>query len=189
MKKFQRDQKFIHKENWSYIKRGWMHEAVVPFTAERPLNFFHEDPTDSSKGVIAKGLGSFTPGKIHKAVIELKQRKVVILSNDDHCSDTDIYDVTVAPVYGIYEDDKKENWYSLAVKDQHPFFAYLPKDITGKECVVDLTNVISISKNMLLVDKVDINHKMSHIESLLEKCLSLGIYRKSSIDTSEEGAS
>lgn len=182
---YQRDQKFIHPENWKDIKRGWIHEAVVPFTAERPLDFFIEDEKNPKYGKIESGFGVFKPSILHKAVVELKQRKVLILSNDEICQATDVYDITVAPIYGIYSDDKQKDWYKQVVNNDHPFFAYLPEEVTGKECLIDLTNVISISKNMLLKDKIDISDKMDHIENVLERCLQLGLYKKS-VSISEE---
>lgn len=183
--RYKKDQKFISKENWKDIKRGWIHEAVIPFTAERPLDFFIPYKNDDKKGTIISGLGNFVPSTIQKAVFELKQRKVLILSSDEICSDQYVHDVTVAPIYGIYQEDKFKDWCKKVIDGTHPFFAYLPKEVTGMECLVDLTNVVSIGKNMLLIDKCDINDRMNHIENILESCLSLGIYKKSKQETDE----
>lgn len=185
MANYVKDQKFVDKNNWSDIKRGWIFEAVVPYTSERPLDFFIPDPSDNIKGKLQRGYGNFRPGTTQKAVIELKQRKVLILSSDENCADRLIYDVTVAPIYGIYTEDKNEEWYPKVLNGTHPFFAYLPASITGMECIVDLTNIISISKNMLLKDKYDITTYMDPIEKLLEYCLSLGVYKKKNEETEE----
>lgn len=178
---YQRNQKFLHKNNWSDIKRGWIFEAIIAYTPERPLDFFIPDPADKTKGTVQSSLGNFTPGTTQKAIIELKTRKVLILSNDDICKRTSVYDVTVAPIYGIYEDDREKEWYQKVVKGTHPFFAYLPEEITGMECVIDLTNVMSISKFMLLKERFDITDRMDKVEERLQYCLALGVDKKHNI--------
>ncbi|WP_165790076.1 hypothetical protein [Paenibacillus sp. GM1FR] len=176
--KYFRDQKFLDKENWSDIKRGWIYEAVVPYTAERPLDFFVPDDTDPLKGTITTSKGIFNPKTVQKAVFELKQRKVCIITNDDMCQDKTVYDITIAPIYGVYQDDKQQSWYNEALNDQHPFYTYLEKQITGMECIVDLSNTMTINKSMLLKDKYDMTHRMSQVEECLGYCFSLGLYKK-----------
>jgi hypothetical protein len=39
-------------KNWSDIKRGWMYEAAIPFTGERPLDFFIPDEANELQGRI-----------------------------------------------------------------------------------------------------------------------------------------
>ncbi|GIO39485.1 MULTISPECIES: hypothetical protein [Paenibacillus] len=173
-----RDSKFLSPENWHLIKRGWIYEAAIPYTGERPLDFFIRDTNNPNKGSIVKGNGNFVPGQEHLVVLGLKQRKVIVVSNDDLCQDKNIFDVTVAPIYSIYEEDKKFEWYNDVVNGNHLFYSYLSKDITGRECVVDLSNIITIGKNMLLNDKHDATSQMQDIHLKMEYCLQLGIYKK-----------
>lgn len=177
---------FLLKENWDQIQRGWIFEAVVAFTPERPLDFFVVDENDSSKGSIVRNCGTFVPGKTQKAIIELKTRKVLIISNDEISSNPHIPDVTVAPIYGIYPDTRLEPWYPDLVHNQHPYFAHLPKEVTGMECLVDLTNIISINKNMLLTKRYDISEKVEEVERRINYCLSLGANKQTLVDNEDE---
>lgn len=187
MVRYERDQKFLHVENWKDIKRGWIYEAVIPYTAERPLDFFTPDADDPNRGTVAKSNGTFNPNTVQKAIFEMKQRKICIISNDDFCQDPSIYDITVAPIYGIYEDDKKETWYEETKNDTHPFYTYLSDEYTGKECVVDLSNVMTINKTMLLKDKKDVTSRLPQIEKCLGYCFSLGMYKKQESSTEDIG--
>lgn len=183
-----RDAKFLNKANWHEIKRGWIFEAAIPYTGERPLEFFLPDPGDDMRGTIKKNNGNFFAGEVQKVILGLKQRKVIVISNDDICSNNNFYDITVAPLYSIYESDKKVEWYKEAVEGSHLFFAYFPEKVTGRECVVDLSNIITINKNMLLSRKIDATDYIADIEKKMEYCLQLGVYKKQQAEQ-EEGAS
>jgi len=173
-----KDEKFLDQKNWSNIKRGWIYEAAIPYTGERPLDFFIPDPDCPYRGTIVGRNGEFRPKETHYVVLGLKQRKVVVVSNDDICNDINRFDVTVAPIYTIYDEDKREQWYNDVISGNHLFYSYLPKHVTGRECVVDLSNLVTIGKNMLLNDKKDISDYMKDINEKMEYCLQLGIYKK-----------
>jgi len=182
-----RDEKFLEKENWSEIKRGWIYEAAIPYTGERPLDFFILDSDCTYRGTVVGKNGEFTSGKEHFIVMGLKQRKVIIVSHEKNCSDNTMFDITVAPIYSIYKEDKLQPWYSDAITGNHLFYSYLPKEATGKESVVDLSNLITINKNMLLNNKSDASRYMIDINTKMEFCLQLGIYKKQQ-EVNEEDA-
>lgn len=173
-----RDEKFLDPANWSEIRRGWIYEAAIPYTGERPLDFFIQDEDCPYRGTVVGKNGEFKSGKENLVILGLKQRKVVVISNDDICQDNFRYDLSVAPIYTIYDEDKEEAWYEDVVNGSHHFYAYLPKEVTGREAVVDLTNIVTISKNMLLNVKYDANAYIKDIETKMEYCLQLGAYKK-----------
>lgn len=184
-----RNTKFLDPNNWSLIKRGWIYEAAVPFIGERPLDFFIRDDNDAYRGTVVSLSKNFDgPGESHEVVLGLKPRKVVVISSDNLNQKPDHFDVTVAKIYSIYEEDKFEQWYKDAFDGTHPFFAYLPKEVTGRECVVDLSSIESIHKNMLLEDKCDAASYMPAIDSKMEYCLSLGMHKTHQSIGAESGA-
>jgi hypothetical protein len=173
-----RDLKFISPDSWGDIQRGWIYESAIPFIGERPLSFFHRDSVNKSQGTVAKNNGDFKPGNTYEIILPLKQRKVVVISNDDICHNKYRINVTVAPILSIADHEKKENWYRQAKEGTHPFFVYLPEDVTGRESIIVVSDLTTIHKNMLLNDKKDINEYMPVVESKLEYCFQLGIYSK-----------
>jgi hypothetical protein len=181
-----KDLKFIAQDSWDKIQRGWIYECAVPYISERPLSFFQREKDDRNKGSVAKNNGDFKPMTTYEIVLPLKQRKVVVLSNDDICGNKHKYNVVIAPVISILPNEVKEPWYDQAVEGTHPFFVYLPKEITGRECFVNTSDIMSVHKNMLLNDKKDISGFMPLVESKLEYCLQLGIYSKN-IENEYEG--
>lgn len=174
-----RDMKFMEPSTWGDIKRGWIYECAVPFVGERPLTFLDRYPDDETKGIISVGNGEFRPNTMYEVILPLKQRKVVTISNDDICSNPDRFNVVIAPILSIHPKERTERWYKQAVDGEHPFFAYLPEEVTGRECIVVMSDVMTVHKTMLLNDKKDISEFMPILESKLEYCFQLGIHQKS----------
>jgi len=183
-----RNSKFLDKQNWSLIKRGWIFEAAMPYIPKRPLDFFIPDDDCNYRGTCVSVNEAFLTGKVHQVVLSIKPRKVVVISADVLNEDTEHFDVTVAKIYSIYEEDKTEPWYQPTVEGTHPLFAYLPKNVTGRECYIDLATATNIHKNMLLEEKMDISSYLPVIDNRLNYCFELGIYSKNK-EQSEEDAS
>ncbi|WP_336784137.1 hypothetical protein [Paenibacillus illinoisensis] len=192
-----RNTTFMDKSKWSLIKKGWIFEAAVPYVGERPLDFFIPDKKDSFRGKVVRGTSvalseDFTEGgnTVYQVVLDLKPRKVVVLSNDELNSSETQLDVMVAKFYSITDKDKSESWYELAVNGTHPFFVYLGQEVTGRECIIDLSTITTIHKNMLLEEKLDITSIMPVIESKIQYCFDLGLdATRLEGHSDEEGAS
>ncbi|WP_124118483.1 type II toxin-antitoxin system PemK/MazF family toxin [Paenibacillus xylanexedens] len=193
-----RNKTFMDKSKWSLIKKGWIFEAAVPYVGERPLDFFIPDSRTPYRGKVVSGTAvalseDFTEGgdKEYQVVLNLKPRKVVVVSNDELNADTTQRDVMVAKLYTIKRKDKSEPWYPLAVSGSHPFFVYLGQEITGRECIIDLSTITTIHKNMLLQEKLDITPIMPAIESKIKYCFDLGLDAAIRLEdrSDEEGAS
>lgn len=174
---FNRDLKFLDKSNWSEIRRGWMYEAAIPFVGKRPLDFFIPDPNDQYRGTVIGKNGDFRPSEIQQVVVRLKPRKVVVVSQDKNNSNNAIHNITVAPISSIEPEEREKDWYKLAVEGTHPFFVYLPEEVTGKECFVNVSSITTIHKNLLLNSKIDLSEYMPSVDDKLEYYLSLGAYK------------
>ncbi len=189
----EKNSKFLDKSKWSLIKNGWVFEAAVPYVGERPLDFFIPDVKSPFRGKVVRGTSvslteDFTTGgnKEYQVVLQLKPRKVLVLSNNELNEDLDHYDVIVAKIYQVHPDDKLSAWYELAKNGNHPFFFWLDKDITGRECVIDLSSVTTIHKNMLLEEKMDLSPIMPAVDQKIKYCFDLGMEKVRDLDTGEE---
>lgn len=182
-----RDLKFLDQSNWSEIRRGLMYEAAIPFVGKRPLDFFIPDPDNQYRGTVVGKNGDFRPSEIQQVVVRLKQRKVVVVSQDSNNTNNAIHNITVAPISSIEPHERDKEWYKLAVNGTHPFFVYLPEDITGKECFVNVSSITTIHKNLLLNSKQDLSDYMPTVDDRLEYYLSLGAYKILSESEEEVG--
>ena len=175
-----RENKFVSKKNWEQIEKQYIFEALLPFVPERPIDFFIPDPNDATKtkGTLSNSTGDFSLAAEQRVVLTLKRRKVVVLSSDENCQDTALRNVMVARIISIKPEQVGQDWYNLLVQDQHPWFAYLPKEVTGQECFVDLTSVTAVGKTMLLSKKYMVpSDRMAIVETVFQNCIDLGVIK------------
>lgn len=176
-----KDLKFLDEANWKHIKRGWVYEAAMPYVGQRPLDFFIPDKGNPYRGTVKGFNGDFRPSEVHQIVVSLKQRKVVVVSRDEDINqDNRIKTVNVAPIVSIEPSEHDTEWYKMAVSGEHPFFVYLPEIVTGKECIINVSNITTIHKTLLLNDKFDLSEFLPVIDNKLEYCLQLGAYKADS---------
>lgn len=178
---------FSDPNNWGNISRGtlfdaaWLHHSDM----ERPLTFFIPEVEDPSTGKLSKSDGDFSPvlvnGKMRaveqQIVVTLKPRLVLVISHNDICQTTSFDFVHVAPVMTITEHDKTKRAYEKMKNDDHPFFIYLPETVTGRECYVDLSQLTSVHKSLLL-NKKKFNvpdNRMSNVEEVITELLDMGV--------------
>ncbi|WP_140417669.1 type II toxin-antitoxin system PemK/MazF family toxin [Desulfosporosinus sp. FKA] len=177
--------RYLNSDHWSEISRGHMFEAVIyyPSDTKRPLTFFIPDEDNKNRGSVISSIGDFKAKEINgrkravvqQAIVGMKPRKVLILSNDEFNASTDFEFVQVAPIMSIDDKDKSKQWYLLTKNDEHPAFVYLSEEITGRECYIDISEIMSIHKSMLLskikclpVDRIKV------VEDNILECLDLG---------------
>lgn len=171
--------RYTNPDNWNEIERQYIFEALMPYVPERPIGFFIPDSDDPEKGTLSKSYGDFSKAAEQQVVLTMKRRKVLILSSDELSQDNVFSDVTVAKIVSIKPYQRNEEWYKLLIEDKHPLFAYIPKDITGQECFVDLSTVTTIGKSMLLSRKVQIpGSRMEIVNERLEECIALGVVKR-----------
>ncbi|WP_068794192.1 type II toxin-antitoxin system PemK/MazF family toxin [Brevibacillus laterosporus] len=177
---------FSDKRNWRNIERGFLFEAamIYPSDMERPLLFFIPDGTSPNHGKLVKSLGDFRPQKTtegyvaleQKIVMNVKPRRVLILSDNTLNKSEEFEFVQIAPVMSISRRDQSKAWYQKTIEDDHPAFIYLPREITGKECYVDVSEIMSIHKSLLLMKKNKVpNGRMQVVEDAIIECLGLGL--------------
>lgn len=180
---------FLNKENWGNISRGFVFDAAMfyPSDTQRPLEFFVPDMDNQRYGTLVNDIGDFSPKMIEgrhqaveqKVVITLKPRKVIVVTNNDLNHNGEFEYIHVAPTMSIHPKDKDKPWYQKVIKDEHPFFVYLPENITGKEAIVDISQIISIHKSMLLRKGIEIPpDRLDLIEQTIMECLDLGLYEE-----------
>ncbi len=175
---------FLNKTSWGNIERGYEYEAAIlyPSDTRRPLSFFIPDVEGSSNGKIISSVGNFKPQKIdgkyqakeQMVVMNIKPRKVVILSSDEINKNTDFEYILVAPINTVKSNEKVKDWYRLLIEDEHPIFTYLPKNNLDR--YVDLSQIASIHKSLLLQKYGEVSsERMEILETNLLQCLSLGV--------------
>jgi len=178
--------RYLNVDNWSEINRGHLFEAVIyyPSDTKRPLTFFIPDEDNRSRGSVVASIGDFNAKEINgrmraieqHAIVGLKPRKVLILSNDSFNVSPEFEFVQVAPIMSIEDRDRLKQWYIKAKNDDHPAFVYLPVEITGKECYVDISEIMSIHKSMLLSRiKALTTERLKIVEENILECLDLGL--------------
>ncbi|MBE3650948.1 type II toxin-antitoxin system PemK/MazF family toxin [Paenibacillus polymyxa] len=82
----------------------------------------------------------------------MKQRRVVVLSNN-HFNQNNSYEyIYVAPILSVHpEKDHGKKWYKRMIRDEHPTNIYIPT-IEGYERYISLAQITSIHKGSLLRD-------------------------------------
>ena len=177
---------FLEKTNWHKIKRGSEYDAalIYPSDTKRPLSFFEPNNNNNPlEGKIVRGIGDFSAnfveGKpqasVQQIVMQIKPRKVVVLSNDE-INESPLYEyIQVAPINTIKDHERQKEWYKLLKEDGHPIFAYIPN---GRlERYVDLSQTMSIHKSLLLKYHKKVNEdRMEIIEDTLLQLYSLGLF-------------
>lgn len=177
--------RYLDTDNWYEINRGHLFEAVIyyPSDTKRPLTFFIPDENNRSRGSVVASIGDFKAKEINgrmraveqQAIVGLKPRKVLILSNDDFNMSAEFEFVQVAPIMSIDDKDKLKNWYTKTKNDEHPAFVYLPAEVTGRECYIDISEITSIHKSMLLSKlKALTDERLRVVEDNILECLALG---------------
>lgn len=177
---------FLNKSNWDKILRGYIFEAVIfyPSDTKRPLLFFIPEEGNKNKGSLVTKIGNFEPNEKdgkkfaieQQVVVGLKPRRVLLLSNDDLNKSTEFEYVQVAPIMTISPKDKIKSWYLKTKQDEHPVFVYLADSITGKECYIDISEIMSIHKTTLLERKEKLpDERMLVVEDNILECLALGL--------------
>lgn len=175
---------FMKKDKWEEIERGYEYEAamVFPSDTKRPLSFFMPDAEDPLKGSITENIGDFSAeiidgnfrAKTHQIVMNIKPRKVVILSNNVINKSKEFEYIIVAPINTVKPYEKQKDWFQLLVKDRHPIYTYLPKGENDR--YIDLSQSIGIHKSLLLKKYDDIGvERLEVLEEDLLNCLSLGV--------------
>lgn len=86
----------------------------------------------------------------HKAVTDLKRRKVVVLSRDEVCQSQYEDDVLIAKIITIKDYHRSKPWYQDLVNGSHQWFVHLPEHITGKESYINMSQIMTIGKKMLI---------------------------------------
>lgn len=190
-------QNFVLKESWRNIERSFIFDAAIyyPSDTKRPLMFFIPDEADSNKGILTRTMGDFSPRVVsgrrqaveQKVVVTLKPRRVVVLSTNEMNQNEEFEFILVAPIMSITDFDKTKPWYKKMLTDEHPFFLHLPECVTGKECYVDLSELTSIHKSMLLHKHGCVTEeRMIVLQDLLSECLDLGLAKEDE-QTTETG--
>ncbi|MFS0643668.1 type II toxin-antitoxin system PemK/MazF family toxin [Siminovitchia sp. 179-K 8D1 HS] len=182
---------FINKERWKEIERGFEFEAAMlfPSDAKRPLSFFVPDEGNAKRGSITTEIGDFSPIKVgetfkantQQIVMNIKPRKVVVLSSDEINKNENFEYILVAPINTIKPNQKIKDWYKQLISDRNPIFTYLPKGNLDR--YIDLSQTIGIHKSLLLKKYSYIGkERMEILENDLLQCLSLGIIDEESIE-------
>jgi len=177
--------RYLNTDYWSEINRGHLFEAVIyyPSDTKRPLTFFVPDVDNRNRGSVVASIGDFKAKEVNgrfgaveqQAIVGMKPRKVLILSNDTINVSTEFEFVQVAPIMSIDDKDKSKHWYNKTKNDEHPAFVYLSAEITGRECYIDISEIMSIHKSMLLskIKCLPIS-RLKIVEDNILECLDLG---------------
>lgn len=180
--------RYINPDYWVEIERGRVFEAAMyylPSSTSRPLRIVRR-VGKSNVSITLEKMRDFSPSyangrpvaKVHKVAVDIKPRKVIVLSNNEVNQSKEWEYIMVAPIFTIKLDDERKPHYPLIIKDEHPFFAYLPKQTSRGilKRYVDISQVVSIHKSMLLQKTSEIisADRMELIEDLLIEFLNLG---------------
>ncbi|WP_237690735.1 PemK-like protein [Paenibacillus caui] len=170
--------KYSDYDQWSEISKQYIFEAWVPFVPDRPLDFFVHNEGSVTEGFITSVIDDRTVYSIHKAVIPLKRRKVVILTADSLCKDKYYPDILVAKIVSIKDHHRDQEWYKLLVQDKHALFVHLPAEITGEESYINMAQVTSIGKKLLIEKKNILSAgRMQLVERRHKECIDLGVIK------------
>lgn len=181
---------FLNRDNWSEIKRGHVFDAVSYYNTDtrRPLTFFIPDKDQQDEQTITGKLvtnpGDFEPVMVdgqmksqeHKVVVGMKQRRVVVLSNNQFSQNNSYEYIYVAPIMSVHLKDQEKTWYKKMIKDQHPTNIYIPTS-DGYERYISLAQITSIHKGSLLRNVHETIHdeRLSLVGSNLNFILDLGL--------------
>lgn len=175
---------------WSEIGKQQIFEAWVPHVANRPMGFFvpfndgqdiellQREPyiTKPIEGMVTNQIQDNSIFSEHLVVNKLKRRRVVILTGTEWCVDETYPVVNVAKIVSIKPDRKGTKWHQTVVNGDHPFFVHLPEEITGVESYINMAQVTTIGKKLLITKygqmRADI---MRSIEKTYNKIVDLGI--------------
>lgn len=183
--------RFLDRDNWNEIKRGHVFDAVSYYNTDtrRPLTFFIQDetvqPGQTITGRLVESMGDFEPIELngilkspeHKVVVGMKQRRVVVLSNNRFSQDSSYEYIYVAPIMSVHEKDLGKKWYARMIQDDHPTNIYVPRQDDGYERYISLAQITSIHKGSLLRDVREKIHeeRLALIGSHLNYILDLGL--------------
>lgn len=115
-----------------------------------------------------------------------QRRKVIVLSSDDYSKNIHIQDILIAKIVTIKSNHREQNWYKLLIEDKHPLFVHLPEGITGEESYVNLAQVTSIGKKMLINKRLLLpEDRMQLVENRLNDFIDLGVIKSDSVIVNE----
>lgn len=183
--------RFLDRDNWSEIKRGHVFDAVSYYNTDtrRPLTFFIPDETQQEgqpiTGKLVESVGDFESVEIdgvmkspeHKVVVGMKQRRVVVLSNNRFSQDSSYEYIYVAPIMSVHDKDRGKKWYDKMIHDDHPMNIYVPRRDDGYERYISLAQITSIHKGSLLRNVHEEIHeeRLALVGSHLNYILDLGL--------------
>jgi uncharacterized protein YifN (PemK superfamily) len=197
------EHRFIDRSNWKEIKRGHVFDAAMFYNSDtkRPLTFFVPDETqvegEPVTGKLVPGNGDFTPiyddddtpkSQEHRVVVGMKNRRVVVVTNDFFNQNESYQYIYVAPIMSVKDKDKEKKWYEKMIRDEHPTFVFVPSS-EGSERYVNITQVMSIHKGTLLrnVHEVIGSDRMIAINNSLIDCFDLGLVEEEDVHQIIEG--
>ncbi|WP_410514711.1 PemK-like protein [Paenibacillus sp. BR2-3] len=179
--------KFSDYDEWSGIQKQNIFEAWVPFVPDRPLDFFVHNEGSENEGFITSIINDTSKLSTHNVVIPLKRRKVVILTSDKLCADIYYPDVLVAKIVTIKDHHCTQDWYKLLLADKHSLFVRLPKEITGEESYINMAQVTSIGKKLLIQKKYILPaERMQLVERRHKECIDLGVIKNDTESAASE---
>lgn len=181
---------FLNRDNWNVIERGRVFDAVSYYNTDtrRPLTFFIPNETQQDgqpiTGKLVESPGDFEPVMVdgvlkspeHKVVVGMKQRRVVVLSNNQFSQNNSYEYIYVAPIMSVHpEKDHGKKWYERMIQDEHPTNIYIPNE--GYERYISLAQITSIHKGSLLrnVYETISEERLSLVGSHLNYILDLGL--------------
>jgi len=169
---------FSDYDNWKDIEKQYIFEAWVPFVSDRPLQFFVPREGCEKEGFLTDIIDDNTPSSQHQIVSDLKRRKVVVLTSDELSKSLTFPDVLVAKIITVKEHHRQQDWYRLLLRDEHPLAVYLPKSITGEECYINMAQITTIGKK-LLIEKQQLlpADRMEIVEQRYEEIADLGVIK------------
>lgn len=183
--------RFLDRDNWNEIKRGHVFDAVSYYNTDtrRPLTFFIPDEIQQEDrpitGKLVESIGEFASievdgvlkSKEHRVVVGMKQRRVVVLSNNRFSQDNSYEYIYVAPIMSVHDKDRGKKWYSKMLIDEHPTNIYVPRHDDGYERYISLAQITSIHKGSLLRNMHEEIHdeRLALVGSHLNYILDLGL--------------
>lgn len=132
-----------------------------------------------------ESVGNFEPVEVdgalksqeHNVVVGMKQRRVVVLSNNRFSQDNSYEYIYVAPIMSVHEKDRGKKWYAKMINDDHPTNIYIPRRHDGYERYISLAQIMSIHKGSLLrnVHEEIEEERLGLVGSHLNYILDLGL--------------